>query len=239
MPSKPKKKPKKVKSYTEDDLKEAVQHIQCGFLSQRKASLMFGIPKTTLQNALSGTNTFQTGRAPSLPKEKEEEIVNFILFAASSGYPLIQDQILDEVHKMVEKLDPKPFNGERPSRGWLMRFEDRWSHRISCRTPARLSVGHAMLTKEQIRNWFYNGRVHFTAIPGALAALNDANRVFNADESGFPLDQSNGVMKKVFAQRGSKHVRIRSCGAKEQITVLACGNAAGKFLEPFLIFPGE
>jgi hypothetical protein len=58
-------------------------------------------------------------------------------------------------------------------------------------------------------------------------------QLFNADESGFPLDpkQPNVICKK-----GMKHPSVISSGNKSQITVLACCNAAGYAIPPQVIF---
>ena len=53
------------------------------------------------------------------------------------------------------------------------------------------------------------------------------------DETGLPLDHSpkSGVTLK-----GQKHAQVLTSGQKKQITVLACGNAAGYVIPPLVIF---
>ena len=66
--------------------------------------------------------------------------------------------------------------------------------------------------------------------------LNKADRIWNADESGFPLQHKNG---KVLAPRGSRTVYSVTSSSKQQITTLACINAAGSAIPPMHVFPGE
>ena len=48
-----------------------------------------------------------------------------------------------------------------------------------------------------------------------------------------------GRIKAVLAKHGAWHVMKRALGTKEQITVSARANAAGDFMLPFLVFPGQ
>ena len=56
------------------------------------------------------------------------------------------------------------------------------------------------------------------------------------DESGFPLDPKSPL---VVCRRGQKHPSALSSGNKSQVTVLACCNAAGYAIPPFVIFSGK
>jgi len=63
--------------------------------------------------------------------------------------------------------------------------------------------------------------------------MNAPHQIYNVDDSGVPLDPKilNAVAKK-----GSKKVRMRSTGRKGQVTVVACGNAAGQVILIMVIF---
>ena len=65
--------------------------------------------------------------------------------------------------------------------------------------------------------------------------LNKADRIWNADESGFPLQQRSG---RVMAPKGAKSIYSVSSSSKEQITTLVCINAAGQSIPPMHVFPG-
>ena len=67
----------------------------------------------------------------------------------------------------------------------------------------------------------------------------DPKRVFNCDEIGFPLDGNTGCIKAVLAAKGARHMMKRDQGMKMQITVLGCANAAGDFMAPYLVYPGQ
>ena len=57
--------------------------------------------------------------------------------------------------------------------------------------------------------------------------------IFNADETGMPLQHRPG---KRVAVRGQKHVHVVNSGKKEQVTVLACASASGYVLPPMIVY---
>ena len=66
--------------------------------------------------------------------------------------------------------------------------------------------------------------------------MNAPHQIYNVDESGVPLDPK---ALNVVAKKGSKKVRVRSTGRKGQVTVVACGNAAGQVIPPMIIFDAK
>lgn len=61
--------------------------------------------------------------------------------------------------------------------------------------------------------------------------------IWNMDESAFALGE---MWKRVYAVKGTKWVKSSYTGnPKESLTVLACGNAAGMMLRPFVLYDGK
>jgi hypothetical protein len=58
-------------------------------------------------------------------------------------------------------------------------------------------------------------------------------QIYNCNESGVCSDQSR---HKVLVPQGGKHVYLQAPGSKEHIRVLACFNAAGEDVPPFIIY---
>ena len=56
------------------------------------------------------------------------------------------------------------------------------------------------MTKEDIEGWFKEVREDLEKIPGALAALKEPSRVFNADKMGFALDATGGRAVKIIVE---------------------------------------
>ena len=61
-------------------------------------------------------------------------------------------------------------------------------------------------------------------------------RIYNVNETGISLDSH---APKVVAKRSQKKVRYRTSGNKSQITVMACVNASGQCIPPFVIFDAK
>ena len=66
----------------------------------------------------------------------------------------------------------------------------------------------------------------------------NGSRIFNLDESGFPLQGTNQLLQ-VIVEKGVKNVYRISSDAKEQVTVLVCAAANGEFENPLVIFSGQ
>ena len=64
----------------------------------------------------------------------------------------------------------------------------------------------------------------------------NGHRIFNLDESGFPLAGKNDM--KIVSEKGKKNIYNVSSETKEHITVLICASANGEFEKPLVIFPG-
>ena len=66
--------------------------------------------------------------------------------------------------------------------------------------------------------------------------LGDPKRIFNADESGFPISPTS---KRVLAEKGQKQIYQQRSGKKEQLIVMVCANANGDFVPPSILYPGK
>ena len=66
--------------------------------------------------------------------------------------------------------------------------------------------------------------------------LNHPARIYNVDETRMPLDPKS---PNIITKKGVKKVRNRTSGRKGQITVVACGNAAGQVIPPMVIFEAK
>lgn len=108
---------------------------------------------------------------------------------------------------------------------------------LSQRTPQALGHERAAVTLEKLEAWF-KGVTEFlkAEVTDYEAMMNDPSRIFNADETGHPLSTKTGV---VLAEKGVKNVYQVTSSDKTQITVMACLNAAGDYLPPMILYPGQ
>lgn len=121
--------------------------------------------------------------------------------------------------------------------GFFMRHPE-----LSTRTPENLGFQRAAVSEEVIRSWFKLFTEHLSDEHGIVAEdflqISNAKRIFNLDESGFPLQGTNSKLK-VIGEKGSKNVYKLAPENKTQITVLACVSAAGDYSKPLVIYPGQ
>ena len=131
------------------------------------------------------------------------------------------------------------FPANLPSKTWVHRFMKRHTN-IVARAPENLGHLRKDVTEKSIRDWF--GKLeHFllseyNIIASEFITPENANRIFNLDESGFPLGGKNRM--KVIAEKGKKNIYSVTTESKEQVTVLMCASGDGNFQKPYVIFPG-
>ena len=66
--------------------------------------------------------------------------------------------------------------------------------------------------------------------------MSDPRKVFNADESGFPLA---AMTSRVLAPKWAPNVYSIATSDKTQITALACFNDMDQYMEPYILFVGQ
>ena len=103
------------------------------------------------------------------------------------------------------------------------------------RRPSPLGQQRAAVTFDQMQGW-YKGFNQYLTETGTMHILSSPQRIFNCDESGFPLCITTG---RVLAEKGRKNVYQRVSNTKQQITVLACMSASGLYMPPYIIYPGK
>ena len=115
------------------------------------------------------------------------------------------------------------------SNGWWESFKQRHST-LTLRTAENLAYSRLVAGNPVIINHYFD-LLQQTLVDNDL--IDSPSRIFNCDETGLPLDHSP---KSVVTLKGQKHARVLTSGQKKQITVLACGNAAGYVIPPLVIF---
>ena len=114
------------------------------------------------------------------------------------------------------------------SHGWWDSFKRRHP-KLTLRTAAPLSYARLMASDPDILCNYYD-LLERTLTENGL--VDKPSHIFNLDETGMPLDPSPPL---VVAKRGQKNPSAVGSGDKTQVTVLACCNAAGYALPPFVI----
>ena len=216
------------KLWTEEEIRAACEAISQRGISVRRAALEYNIPKSTLQDRLNGKVLPGATSGPEryLSPEEENELAKFVMHCAKIGYARTRKQVLAIVEAAVQK---KRGPTATVSPGWWYSFLSRHSE-LTMRTAENLAYARAVAQDQTILDKYFD-LLERTLLDNEL--INSPSRIFNVDESGFPLQQKS---QKVVARKGTKHPTVVTTGDKCQITVIACANAAGSVIPPMVIF---
>ena len=219
--------PIKYKDWTETKLYKAFEAVQDG-MSIRRAAEAYAVPRTTLQDRVSGRTQFgsKSGPLKYLDDKEEEELVTFILGCASMGYAKSKQEIIAIVRKVVAA---KGIDGVKVTDGWWSSFKKRHGS-LTLRSAEPVSYARAICSSPAIIQQYYDV-LEKTLSDNDL--MGRACQIYNLDETGMCLDPNP---PKVVTLKGTKHATSITTGNKTQITVIACCSAGGRALPPMVIF---
>lgn len=218
-----------------DNMQRAVDAVESGNLSLRKATVTYGVPFTTLQRHVKKgvKEPGKLGRFRSVfATEYEGEIKKHILEMQERFYGLCTTDVRRLAYQLAESHGiPHSFNKikEMAGKDWLSGFMKR-NPDLSIRLPEPTSIGRAVgFNRPQVKH-FYD------ILESALAANTyTGSQIWNADESNITTVHKPG---KVVAKKGLKQVGKITSGERGQtVTILCAMNAVGNYIPPLLIFP--
>lgn len=184
------------RKYSDTDVHQALEEIQNG-ASISESARKFGIPRSTLSEKHSGKlpTEYRMGPDTVLSREEENLLQEWILHLADAGFPISKDQLLDSVQMLLNKSKRETiFTENRPGRKWYEAFTRRHPI-IAQRECQNLTSARASVTEDGLRGWFDEVRRYLTTT-GNADILDDPNRIFNMDESGFYLNPKPGKVIK-------------------------------------------
>ena len=219
-------------------MNNAVAMVKNQSMSLRQAANAYSIPKSTLSNKVLGKTSIEckSGPATVLSKAEENQLADWLVNMAKMGFGRTKNELLDTVKRIIEKDGrPNPFTNNRPGKDWYYAFLKRHPE-LSSRAPQQLAKERAVIMPKKVEQWFRDFSDFMAEENEDQSVWKDPTRWFNADESGFPLCPKSW---KVLAPKGLPNIYNFTSSDKTQVTVLACMNAAGLYLRPYVIFPGQ
>ncbi|XP_029341029.1 uncharacterized protein LOC103308392 [Acyrthosiphon pisum] len=200
---------------------EAVQQNE---MTLCKASASFSIPKGTLSNKLNKKVPLERKMGPKtyLSEEEEIRIKNWILAKAAVGFPVRPDDIRDSVQNVLKQFTrDTPFINCRPGIKWLNLFLNRHKE-IGKRNAEVVSKARALVTKDQIKNWF-DGVKNFLINENCVDILDDGRRILNCDETGMNTCPKTG---KVLCLKQLPNFYEVANGPEKECTTVLCSFSA-------------
>ena len=223
--------------WSEESMKKALHDVRYNGVSKKRASRMYGVPRTTLVRRLTTLDhTSPATRPPALSRNEEDELVSHILTMEERGFGLSITEICKLAYELAEKNNlAHPFNKEKKAAGydWFEGFSQRHPC-ISVRKPESLSAARSTMLNENVVSTYFD---KLGECLGYFGLKNRPSQIFNMDESGFSTVHKPG---KIVGRRGKKGVHSKTSGERgENISVVCCVSAQGQALPPMIIFKGE
>lgn len=222
----------KRKQWAEASMVGALNEVKKGKYSINRIAYMYGVPRSTLKDRVTGRVKHGTnpGPSPYLNKEEEQKLANHLVHVAKLGYGKTRKQVSMLVEDLAKKKGVLRKN--RISDGWWNKFIKRQSELSLRRADSTAHIRMDSVNKESIQHYY-------DLLESTLKEHNlqdSPGQIYNMDETGIPLDPR---APNIIVKRGQKKVRYRQSGKKEQISVIGCGNAAGQSIPPMVIFEGK
>ena len=229
MPKVRKSQTKSRKQWTEEDMEKAMLEVTSGksnVYAAKKYGMSEGILRHRIKMKQAGKVLVGSGRQTSLSQNEELNLSKCIGSMCRLGFSPTRAQIKDMVKDFVTAHQLKtPFKNDRPGKDWLKGFMDR--NNLSLKKANMISAARKSATCNPfIINDFYD------TIEKIIADKDlRPEQIWNCDDDPQKC--------KVISVRGETAYKV-TCGAgRENITTLAVVNAAGRALDPLIIFPGK
>ena len=201
--------------------------------TKKKAAETAGVSRTSLRRRLNGMAVDKkAGRPTVLSPQEEKAIIDSLIFLAHRGVPLTMKMLKMKVAQIVSDGRFVPFNNTGAGKHWATLFLKRHSNRISIRKAHIYEACRDLDRDENMLRKFYEA-VTEVVREGNFQPMD----IWNLDETGICGQGKKGEM--VIAQLGDKMPSAARSNSRENVTLLLCINAAGKYLPPLYIFKGE
>ncbi len=138
-----------------------------------------------------------------------------------------------KAYQVAERMKLKhPFKNGKAGKSWFTNFEAR-NESLSIRKPQKLCTSRRrMMTQDVVKSYFDD----LGKILTKEGIKDTPTRIWNMDESGFHLEHTPS---SIVARKGTSNVPGRVSPNRENITVVACINAAGVSMPPMFIVKGK
>ena len=223
----PSMRPQTHHNYSNESMLKAYEAVTRGEVSIRRASEVYGVPRTTLQDRVSGKVSLDAkcGVGRLLTDEEESRLAGFLIGCASIGYAKSWKDVLAIAQQILDSRN----TGAVVTKGLWVSFQKRHPN-LTLRHAEPLAYARAVASNTVVIHRY------FDLLEETLRENKIANRpaqIFNCDETGMPLMHKP---PKVIAGVGQKHPYTITGSDRSQITVLACANAAGYCIPPMVVF---
>lgn len=220
------------RGYDSEELTRAYNAVKDKAMSIRKASLTYGIPKTTLIDRLHGKidlDVVKSGPSPMFTLDQETLLSRHIETMAEVGYGYSRQETINLASDFAISLGLRDKDHPLTDR-WLYNFLDRWPN-LKATKPRSLDIARAKnATRETVDTYF--DQLH--SILTKYDLITKPHLLYNIDEKGLNTDHKP---PKIISGKNSKAQAVTS-GRSQTVTLIGCVNAIGHQIPPYFVFPG-
>jgi len=224
-----------------ENMQRAITDVENKTFTIRAASRAYGIPRTTIQDAMRKRNettgsreyvSKKIGRKPMLGEVFESELKDYAMKMSALYYGVTKQDLCKLAYQVAERNKiSHSFNEDRKMAGtdWFYGFLKR-NPDLTMRIPEATSLSRVIGFRRSEVNRFYDNlrQVFATGI--------EPGRIYNVDETGVSTVPTQ--RDAVLAQKGCKQVaKATSAERGVTITVVGCISATGVYIPPMMIFP--
>lgn len=215
------------RNYSTECVTKAIDEVTKKKKSLKSTAKKYNIPLGTLYNKVHGRHKNCSGGQTRLSAACESLLAAIILTLAEWMVPIGSAEVRALVRDYLDKKLPKGqelFKHNTPGIDWVQSFMKR--HNLTKRKATNVNRYRAKVTPPVVKSYFeYLGE--------ELHGLPPSN-VFNYDETNLTDDPGSQI---VIVSRGAKRVeRISPAEFKAGTSVMFCGNAAGLYLPPMVVY---
>ncbi|XP_017291374.1 uncharacterized protein si:rp71-1d10.8 isoform X1 [Kryptolebias marmoratus] len=220
---------KKKKKWTEEVMERALIEVKSGRCTVRQAAKEFGVPKSSLGDRVSGRVTpgSRSGPAQLITSADEKLLVEFCLYMSEHGFPLTKQQVVSFASS-IYKRQHRRVVFSKLGQTWWLNFRRRQEKNITIQPADSVVRGRtACVRKEAVDHFF----CLLNTVIDTRGLRDRPHQIYSCSETGFQLGRKKAILPKS-TSLGYKPAP----NSRDHISVLACFNAAGGDIPPFIIY---
>lgn len=210
-------------------MERALIEVKSGRCTVRQAAKEFGVPKSSLGDRVSGRVApgSRSGPAQLITSADEELLVEFSLYMSKHGFPLTKQQLVSFA-STIYKRQHRRVAFSKLGQTWWLNFRKRQEKNITIQPADSVVRGRTLCVRKEAVDQFF----HLLSTVMDTHGLRDKpHQILNCNEMDFQLGRKRVILSKP-ASLGFKPAP----GLRDHISVLACFNAAGEDIPPFIIY---
>ena len=173
----------KRKQWSDQQMRDAMEAASSGTASVNKAADMYGVPRSTLKDRLSGhvVHGVKPGPRSYLRESEERELAEHLKDVAEIGLGITRGEVLRIAESVAESKGI--LKGVGITNGWWRRFLER-NPGMTLRAGNPTAGVRMDANNENIQNYFHL----LEKVYDELDFRHHPERIYNMDETGMPLE---------------------------------------------------